>query len=642
MENHCAACDDKSTSRWLVIRTVVAALLSIPLVLQMFGVPVPPLIQGILATIVQFFSGYVFYLGAYQGLKRASVGMDALVALGTSAAYFFSLYVVFFEPGRGLYFETSSVLISFILIGRLLEQRATDKARGGMKALLSLQPKMAWVKEGEEWKEIPTVEVSLGALFRVRPGDRVPVDGVVVEGASVIDESMLTGESLVVEKQLESPVYAGTINKHGSLVAKATKVGEETALGHIVRLVREAQGSKAPIERLADKISAVFVPIVLVVALLTWVLWWWIAGMGGEGIINAVAVLVIACPCALGLATPMVIIVACAKGAEMGVLIKDAAALEKAQKIERLLVDKTNTVTEGIIKVSRISLDERFWPIAKALAEASEHPASGAVADALRRQQIVSLPMDQFLSVPGRGVQGEFSEQVYFLGSTTYLAQQGVDQTLLDQALAEEVGMVVALGTKDELLGYFTLSDEIKEGSREAVKALQQRGIEVILLTGDREKVGEEVANALGVDLFEAEVLPAEKADRVRDAKAAGKVVGMVGDGVNDAPALAAADVGFAIGSGTDVAMESASVGLMRSHIRGVVHTVDLAKATFKKVKQNLGFAFGYNILGIPLAAFGFLNPMVAGAAMALSSISVVLNAISLQRSRIASVPDKN
>jgi len=635
MENHCAACEGKSAGRWLIARTLVATLFSIPLLLHMFGMPLSPLIQGSLATVVQFFSGYVFYIGAYRGLKRASLGMDALVALGTSAAYFFSLYVVFFEPSRGLYFETSSVLISFILIGRLLEQKATERAQGGMKALLSLQPKMSWVKEGEEWKEIPTTEVALDAHFRVRPGERVPVDGEVVEGASAVDESMLTGESLVVEKQAGSPVFAGTVNKHGSLVAKATKVGEETALGHIVRLVREAQSSKAPIERLADKISSVFVPIVLAVALITWLLWWLVAGNGAEGVMSAVAVLVIACPCALGLATPMVIIVACAKGAEMGVLVKDAAALEKAQKIERLLVDKTNTVTEGVIKVSRIQLDDRFWPIAKALAEASEHPASGAVADALRQQQIVSLPMDQFLSIPGRGVQAEFGEKVYFLGSTTYLAEQGVDQEVLDRALEEEVGMVVALGTKEELLGYFTLSDEIREGSREAVKALQQRGIEVILLTGDREKVAEEVANALGVDLFEAEVLPAEKAERVKAAKAAGKVVGMVGDGVNDAPALAAADVGFAIGSGTDVAMESASVGLMRSHIRGVVHTVDLAKETFKKVKQNLAFAFGYNMLGIPLAAFGLLNPIIAGVAMALSSISVVLNALSLQRKKI-------
>lgn len=635
MENHCAACEGKSAGRWLIVRTLVAALFSIPLLLHMFGMPLSPLIQGSLATVVQFFSGYVFYIGAYRGLKRASMGMDTLVALGTSAAYFFSLYVVLFEPSRGLYFETSSVLIAFILIGRLLEQKATERAQGGMKALLSLQPKMSWVKEGDGWKEIPTTEVALDAHFRVRPGERVPVDGEVVEGASAIDESMLTGESLVVEKQVGSPVFAGTVNKHGSLVAKATKVGEETALGHIVRLVRAAQNSKAPIERLADKISSVFVPIVLAVAVITWLLWWLAAGNGAEGVMSAVAVLVIACPCALGLATPMVIIVACAKGAEMGVLVKDAAALEKAQKIERLLVDKTNTVTEGVIKVSRVQLDDRFWPIAKALAEASEHPASGAVADALRQQQIVSLPMNQFLSIPGRGVQAEFGDKVYFLGSTTYLAEQGVDREALDRALEEEVGMVVALGTKEELLGYFTLSDEIREGSREAVKALQERGIEVILLTGDREKVAEEVANALGVDLFEAEVLPAEKADRVKDAKTAGKVVGMVGDGVNDAPALAAADVGFAIGSGTDVAMESASVGLMRSHIRGVVHTVDLAKETFKKIKQNLAFAFGYNILGIPLAAFGFLNPIIAGVAMALSSISVVLNALSLQRIRI-------
>lgn len=613
----------------LIVRAAFAAVFSIPLILHMFGLAVPVLLQGILATAVQFFSGWPFYKGTFRGLKNLSVGMDALVALGTSAAYFFSLYVALVEPSRGLYFETSSVLIAFILIGRVMEQRATEKARGGMKALLSLQPRMSWVKEGEDWKEIPTVEVTLDTLFRVRPGERVPVDGLVVEGATAVDESMLTGESLVVEKQVDSPIFAGTINKHGAIVAKATKVGEETALGHIIRLVREAQSSKAPIERLADKISGIFVPFVLVVALLTWILWWTIGGMPREGIINAVAVLVIACPCALGLATPIVIVVACAKGAEMGILIKDAAAIEKAQNINRLLVDKTKTVTEGVLHLENIALDPRFLPIAKALAEASEHPASGAIAEALRQKQIVSLPMQKFLSVPGRGVQAEFGDEIYFLGSTTYLTEQGMR---LEEAFEEETGMVVALGSNGALLGYFTLSDEIKEGSREAVLELKKRGIEVILLTGDREKVAEKVANALEVDAYEARVLPGEKGDRVQDAKAAGKIVGMVGDGVNDAPALAAADVGFAIGAGTDVAMESASVGLMRSHIQGVVQMVDLAKATFKKVKQNLVFAFGYNILGIPLAALGFLNPIIAGVAMALSSISVVLNAIALQK----------
>ncbi|NGX37497.1 MAG: putative copper-importing P-type ATPase A [Chlamydiae bacterium] len=626
--------------KWLLARTIVAGICSFPLLLHMFGVPISLGLQGVLATIVQFFSGWPFYVGAWWGLKRFSGNMDTLVALGTSAAYLFSFYSIFVDPTRGIYFETSSVLITFILIGRMMENASKRRAQSGMKALLSMQPETARVKRGTEFVEIPAEEVQAGDLFMVHPGERVAVDGQVIEGLSAIDESMLTGESIVVEKDVGSTIFAGTVNQHGNLIAKATKVGMETALGHIIRLVDDAQSSKAPIERIADKVSGIFVPFVLVVALLTWILWGIIGKDAAEGLINAVAVLVIACPCALGLATPIVIMVACSRAALMGIFIKNAEAIEKAQKIKKIIIDKTNTVTEGILNVEKFELDEKYLPIVKTLSEHSEHPASRAILNFLKQKSTPSLEMMlAFRSVPGRGVSGYFDERNYFLGSVSFLREQKTPLDSLNQSIEQESGMIVALGTEKLALGYFVLSDQIKEGSKEAVDALRKLEIETVMMTGDRYKAAQKVANELNFDSFEAEVLPEDKARFVEKAKKEGKTVAMVGDGVNDAPALAASDVGFAIASGTDVAMESASVGLMHSHLSGVVDTIVLSKAAFRKIIQNLAFAFGYNILGIPLAAFGFLNPIVAGAAMALSSISVVLNALLLNKVQLKKLP---
>lgn len=628
----CKTCKEETNEEgWLLARMIVAAILSFPLLLHMFGLSLPLPIQAILATIVQFFCGWPFYQGAYSNLKRFSANMDTLVALGTSAAYLFSFYTIFIDPSRGLYFETSSVLITFILIGRYLENRSKKKAQSGMHALLEMQPDRARIQKNGEYVEIDAAEVKVGDLFMVRPGERIPVDGEMVEGDSAVDESMLSGESLPVEKHPGSPLFAGTINQHGTLVAKTTSVGEKTALSRIIHLVESAQETKAPIERLADRISAYFVPAVILIALLTWILWSLIAKDGREGLINGVAVLVIACPCALGLATPIVILVATTLAARKGIFIKNAEAIELAQKIEKILIDKTNTVTEGALHVEKITVEGRYYPLLRSLAEHSEHPAAAGILARLKEMEVPAAEkMLAFKAVPGKGVRGFFDERKYFLGSTRFLEENQIPLPSLE----EESGMIVAFGTDNLSLGYIVLSDQIKEGSLEAVEELKALGIETLLLTGDRRASAKKVADALHFDRFEAEVLPEEKAEVVQKAKKKGVTVAMVGDGVNDAPALAAADVGFAIASGTDVAMESAAVGLMNSHLSGVVDTIHLSKKAYTKMKQNLAFAFGYNILGIPLAAFGFLNPMVAGAAMALSSISVVLNAIHLSHQK--------
>lgn len=634
--NHChpgEGRDRQKAYRWLIIRMIVAAICCIPLLLHMFGLHIPLAIQGVLATIVQFFSGWPFYVGTGIGLKKFSANMDTLVALGTTAAYLFSFYIIFSNGSRGIYFETSTLIITFILIGRVLEERSKRQAESGMHALLAMQPEYARVSRRGEFVKVPPEEVQVGDVFMVQPGEKIPADGKIEKGESVVDESMLTGESITVEKGVGSPIFAGTINHHGMFIGMATKKGTDTALHHIIRLVQNAQQSKAPIQRLADKTSGVFVPIVLIIALFTWFIWSFIAHEPAEGIINAVSVLVIACPCALGLATPIVILVACSTAASKGIFIKNAEALETAQKIKRVVIDKTNTVTEGTLTVEKALLPESYYPIVKTLCEHSEHPASKGILEFLKQKGVVSVPtMLAFRPVAGRGVSGYFDDRKYFLGSVAFLEEQRTPTQNFQKPLEEEIGMLVALGTEKLGLGYFILSDHIKPGSKVAVDTLKKMGIETILLSGDRKKEAERVATELNFDSFEAEVLPADKVKYIEMAKREGKIVAMVGDGVNDAPALAAADVGFAIGSGTDIAMESASVGLMRSHLIGVIDTITLSKQAYKKIVQNLVFAFGYNILAIPLAALGLVNPIIAAVAMALSSISVVFNALLLNK----------
>ncbi|WP_320412048.1 heavy metal translocating P-type ATPase [Candidatus Neptunochlamydia vexilliferae] len=659
------------------LRTIIAILLSIPLILPMLGLWHPhPYIQLVLATIVQFGAGYAFYIGAYQSAKAKTAGMDTLVALGTSAAYFYSLFAVAFRFTDHLYFETSAVLIALILLGRYFEQRSKDKARGGMKALLQMEAKKARMKDGNE---VPIEQVKVGDVVLVRPGERVPVDGEVVEGSSHLDESMLTGESIPVRKEKGEQAFAGTVNGEGILEIKATRLGSETSLGHIIRLVQDAQQSKAPIQKLADKISSIFVPTVLAIAFLTFFIWGFAVNDWLEGLLSGVAVLVIACPCALGLAVPTVIMVACGQGAKEGVLIKNVAGLEQAHKVDTFIVDKTGTVTEGKLSIGAVhsSLsDEEFLRKAASLAQHSDHPISLAIA-----KEVQGEAVENFESHSGKGLSAIYQGKTLFLGSLSFLESQGISV----ENPEEEMGVIVALAEDKTYLGYVVLSDQIKKDTKEAISALHALGKKVYLLSGDRKPVVASVAEALEMDGYFAEVLPDEKAAHVKEFQGIPKqlqelgicqsqrskfssleavpypgdrgdaegvkgrdvgadknqfrkffgykkaTVGMVGDGVNDAPALATADVGFAVASGTDVAMESATIGLMRSNLSNLLTAVQLSRKTFVKIRQNLFFAFFYNCLGIPLAAFGLLNPMIAGAAMGLSSISVILNSLTLR-----------
>lgn len=614
----------------LLFWTITAFLASLPLTLHMIGAPVPIWAQIVLATIVQFGAGFSFYLGAWHGLRQFSANMDTLVALGTTAAYGYSIGLALIGENHGLYFETSSWLISFILLGKFLERKAKNRANAGMRALFKLQPRGAQVEKEGKIAEVSLERLEYGAIVWVRPGERIPVDGIILHGESHVDESMLTGESLPVWKKEKERVFAGTVNGEGALKVSAQKVGKGTTLGHMIRLVEEAQASKAPIQRIADKVTAIFVPVVLMIALLTFAIWWILFANPFAGFINAIAVLVIACPCALGLATPTVIMVATGKAASHGILIRDAEILERAQTIDTLILDKTGTVTEGKLSVAKVVvLQERqkFLEIALGLSILSDHPASKAIALYLGSQNISSAEIANLLSFPGKGLKGSYKGEVYALGSSTFTNRAG--------EFEDEEGMVVGLEGPSGSLGYFVLTDQIKSGAYTAIERFHALGMKVFLVTGDRKKSAERVAKELNLDGFESEVLPEGKMAAVDRARGGGRVVAMVGDGINDAPALARADISFAIGAGTDVAMESSSVILMGSELEAVADTVLLARQTFRKIWQNLIFAFGYNCLGIPIAAMGLLSPVIAGFAMALSSVSVVLNALLLDRRKI-------
>lgn len=621
----------------LLIQTILAFALSIPLALHMFGLPLPLWVQIALATIVQIGGGYPFYYGTWHGLKQFSANMDTLVALGTTAAYGYSLYSALSSGPHHLYFETSAFLISFILLGKLLEMRAKRKAGVGMQSLMRLQPRTARVFIQGEIKEVPISEVARETIFLVRSGERVPFDGTIMEGQSHLDEAMLTGESLPVEKKEGDRIFAGTLNQEGLLKVRATHVGAETALGHIIRMVEQAQSSKAPIQRVADRVTAVFVPVVILLAMLTFLAWWGIGFDPVEGLIDAIAVLVIACPCALGLATPTVIMVACDKAAKAGILIKDAEVLEIAQNIQTLFLDKTGTVTEGALNViqsitSKHDREEDILNFALGLAVFSDHPDAKAITAHLKHLNVVPKEMAQFTSFPGKGLSGKYHSNTYYLGSVPFLQTMKIDTSEFDLHWKTEVNRIVALGNETYCLGYFLLADRIKPEAKEAIEQFHHLGMKVVLLTGDRTAIASRVAKEIGADAFEAEILPEHKAEYIELLRKKGEVTAMVGDGINDAPALAKADVGIAIGAGADVALETASVILVSSELIGVAETVILARKTFRKIRQNLYFAFGYNCLCIPIAAVGLLNPVIAGMAMALSSVSVVSNSLLLAR----------
>lgn len=641
---------------WLVALSALLTLpLAAPMALQLFGLHwmLDGWLQWALATPVQFVLGARFYRAGWKALRAKSGNMDLLVALGTSAAYGLSVYLLLRHPASHatahLYFEASAAVITLVLLGKWLEARAKRQTADAIRALNALQPTTARVRRGGAEVEVPLGQVRVGDLVVVRPGDRVPVDGTVVEGRSHVDESLITGESRPIAKDEGDAVTGGSVNAEGALLVRTGAIGAETTLARIIRLVESAQAAKAPIQRIVDRVSAVFVPVVLGIALLTFLAWGGLRGDWEAALINAVAVLVIACPCALGLATPTAIMAGTGVAAQRGILIKDAEALEVAHAVTVVAFDKTGTLTEGRPAVAAVlpaaghDADE-VLRLAAALQRSSAHPLAVAVLDRVRAQRITVPEARDTSALPGRGVQGTVRGQVLALGSTRLLRERGIDAGPLaaEAARLEGEGRTLSWLMSEvsgqagawQLIGLLAFGDTVKATAPEAIARLHALGIRTVMLTGDNRGSAAAVATALGIDDVRAEVLPGDKAAAVQALRAGGEVVAFVGDGLNDGPALAAASCGFAMAGGADVATETAGVTLMRGDLRLVADSIDISRRTVSKIRQNLGWAFGYNVLGIPLAALGLLNPVIAGAAMAFSSVSVVSNALLLRRWR--------
>jgi Cu+-exporting ATPase len=629
-------------------RFAVAALLTAPLVAQMIFMvdgrhhtEMPVWLQFALATPVQFWAGARFYRGAWNAVRGGAANMDVLVALGTTAAYLYSV-AVWLVPlaNQHVYFEASAVVITLVLLGKLLEGRAKARTATAIRHLLGLRPPTVLRERDGEVKEVALSHVHAGDVFLVRAGAAVPVDGRVLSGESAVNEAMLTGESLPVAKKPGDPVLAGTVNEHGPLRCQATAVGQATLLAGIVRQVAAAQGSKAPVQRMADAVSAWFVPAVLVVAAVTLVANGMWLGDWGAALMRATAVLVIACPCALGLATPTALMVGVGKGAAAGILVRNAASLERAEKIDALVVDKTGTLTAGVPAVVATHPRPGFTAnelllLAMSLEQGATHPLARAIVDRAQALEQVPLPVANVRVHPGRGVSGENGPQTIRLGSPAFLAESGV--VLDDAELAKAQGdghTLVGVAEGAKLVGWIALADTLRPNAAAAVATLAERGVAVTMLTGDHSAPAQAIAKAAGVRNWHAEQLPEDKRAMIAAMQKEGRVVGMVGDGVNDAPALAQADVSFAMGAGAGSALSAADLTLLRNDLTAVAAAIDLSRATLRKIRQNLFFAFVYNVLGIPLAAFGLLTPPLAGAAMALSSVSVVANALLLKRWR--------
>ncbi|MBU8769958.1 heavy metal translocating P-type ATPase [Cytobacillus oceanisediminis] len=641
---------------------IFSLILSIPLFWSMVGhfeftsfIYVPdvfmnPWVQLALAAPIQFFIGKQFYVGAYKALKNKSANMDVLVALGTSAAFFYSLYQSILSIGSNahmveLYYETSAILITLIILGKLFEARAKGRSSEAIKKLMGLQAKTATVlREGEEI-EISLEEVIAGEIIYVKPGEKVPVDGEIIEGQSALDESMLTGESVPVDKTAGDTVIGSTINKNGFLKIKATKVGKDTALSQIIKVVEEAQGSKAPIQRMADRISGIFVPIVVAIAVVTFLVWYiWVSpGNFAEALEKLIAVLVIACPCALGLATPTSIMAGSGRAAEYGVLFKGGEHLELTHEITAVVLDKTGTVTHGKPVLTDVIIEHNveektFLQLVGSAEKQSEHPLAEAIVKGIKDKGIMLFNPVEFEAIPGYGIKARVDGKDLLIGTRRLMDKYDVNvqSAKLDMETLEENGKTAMLVAVDgKYAGIVAVADTIKETSRDAIKRLRKLGIEVIMITGDNKRTAQAIADEVGIDSAIAEVLPEGKAEEVKKLQNQGKKVAMVGDGINDAPALAVADIGMAIGTGTDVAMEAADITLMRGDLNSIADAILMSKKTIRNIKQNLFWAFAYNTLGIPVAALGFLAPWLAGAAMAFSSVSVVLNALRLQRVKI-------
>jgi Cu+-exporting ATPase len=655
-------------NRFIFAAIFAASIMALMWALSFLG---KPYLLWVLATPVQFWAGWRFYRGAWGALRHKTADMNTLVAVGTSAAYFYSVVAVLFpglftsaEVELGLYFDTSAMIIALILLGRFLETRARGQTSEAIKKLIGLNPETALVIRDSEEREISVEDVLVGDLVLVRPGERIPVDGIVREGYSSIDESMITGESIPVEKKAGDEVIGASMNKTGSFKFEATRVGKDTTLAQIIRLVEEAQGSKAPIQRLADIIASYFVPIVIGIATITFIVWYF-AGPAPSliyALLSFVAVLIIACPCAMGLATPTAIIVGTGKGAEHGVLIKNAETLERSHKIRAVLLDKTGTLTQGEPRVTDIialppASEDEVLRLAASAEHGSEHPLGEAIVKVALEKTLDISPASDFNATPGRGIEASVAGKKLLLGNLSLMSEKGLSLNGLGEEaerLRTKGKTVMFLGIDSHIAGIIALADTLKPDAKAAVAVLHNMGIEVIMLTGDNQLTAEAIAREAGVDRVLAEVLPEHKAEEVKKLQEEGKVVAMVGDGINDAPALAQADVGIAIGTGTDVAVETGDITLIRGDLGGIVTAISLSKRTMRAIKQNLFWAFAYNTALIPVAAgvlylafgntgapsglhfilgdYGFLNPILAAFAMAASSITVVSNSLRLKR----------
>jgi len=652
------------TYRKLIAKTIVALIIGVPLMLELFFPWMPSLqrnyiqwpwvVVSFITLLVLIFSGGQIYRSAWKAFLHHQANMDTLIALGTGAAWLYSTLVVLLPMwipaiARHVYFDIAAILLGFINFGAALEIRARGKTSQAIKKLMGLRPKTAMVIRQGQPVEVSIEDIQVGDIIQIRPGEKIAVDGVITEGNSEIDESMLTGEPMPVHKKINDAVVAGTINKMGSFLFKATRVGKETALARIIALVKQAQNTKPKIGRIVDKISAIFVPIVIILAIITAMLWYDFGPTPKAAfvLVTTIAVLVIACPCALGLATPISIIVGIGKAAEKGILIRNGDALQTAAKLDTIVLDKTGTITEGKPALTQIiplnqNNPEEILKLAASVESHSEHALGQAVVSAAREKQLKLLPINDFMAIAGHGVQAKINDQEILIGNKKLMRDNGVDINAINTVHIETFNTPLFFAINKKLSAVLTIADPIKSDAKDAIAKMQQMGLQVIMLTGDNSITAAAVAKAVGVDKFIAEVLPAEKAEQIKQLQAKGNLVAMVGDGINDAPALSAAHIGFAIGTGTDVAIESGDVTLMRGSLMQIPNTIMISRATIKNIKQNLWGAFLYNALGIPIAAGVFyplvgllLNPMIAGAAMALSSVTVVANA---NRLRIGSI----